>query len=183
MQIRRFAKANNRNIILFLEEHCRTKKNGGQIVNNTNLLTVQDDVESIGPGILYYYKEMPTCLLTNSSTQLGKVNGTQTLVFGIICDPQGGFSYFDTFNFAYYCLKFLHVAGQQYIVELTSSYMHFVALFLNLLCNVYLVFPVKLSAMAKEATFNRKQIRITLRFAYTKYKVQRAMFKSVTLDL
>ncbi len=40
IQIKRFAKANNRNVILFLAEHCRTKKDGDQIVNDTDLLNV-----------------------------------------------------------------------------------------------------------------------------------------------
>lgn len=37
--------------------------------------------------------------------------------------------------------------------------------------------------MAKEIKFKKKQIGITPRFAYIKYKVQGAMFKSKTLGL
>ncbi len=55
--------------------------------------------------------------------------------------------------------------------------------FPNLPHNVYPVFPIKSSVKAKGATFKRKQIGITLGFAYTKYKVQGATFKSATLDL
>ncbi len=55
--------------------------------------------------------------------------------------------------------------------------------FPNLPRNVYPVFPVKSSVMAKGATFKRKQIGITPGFAYTEYKVQGATFRSATLDL
>ncbi len=98
------------------------------MVNNTDLLNVQDGDGSIGPGILYYCKGMSAYLLTNLSTQLDKVNRARILVSGVIPNPQGNPPYFDTFNFAsYYYPSFFHTAGQQYIVELTSSYMHFVA--------------------------------------------------------
>lgn len=51
------------------------KKNGNQIVNNTNLLIIKNDEKiCIGSSILYYYKKMPTCLLTNLKTQLGIAN-------------------------------------------------------------------------------------------------------------
>lgn len=56
-------------------------------------------------------------------------------------------------------------------------------LFSNILHNVYLVFPIKSSVTAKEAIFKMKQIGITPRFAYTKYKVQGATLKSAILDL
>ncbi len=52
IQIRRFAKANNCDVIFFPAEHCRTKKDGGQIVNDTDMLNVQDGDGSIGPSIL-----------------------------------------------------------------------------------------------------------------------------------
>ena len=55
--------------------------------------------------------------------------------------------------------------------------------FPSFLHNVYLVIPIKLTVTAKRKRFNRKQINICLRFAYLKYKVQGAMFKSATLDL
>ncbi len=55
--------------------------------------------------------------------------------------------------------------------------------FPNLPHNVYPVFPVKSTVTAKETRFNRKQIGISPRFAYTEYKVQGATFKSATLDL
>lgn len=55
--------------------------------------------------------------------------------------------------------------------------------FSNLPRNVYLVFSVKLTIMTKETKLSRKQIRISLGFVYTKYKVEKATFKSATLDL
>ncbi len=76
IQIKRFAKAHNCDIIFFPAEHSRTKKDSGQTVDDTNLLTVQDGEKTcIGPGILYYYKGIPAYLLTNMNTQLGMVNG------------------------------------------------------------------------------------------------------------
>ncbi len=40
IQIKRFAKANNRDVIFFPVEYCHTKKYDGQIVNNIDLLNV-----------------------------------------------------------------------------------------------------------------------------------------------
>ena len=56
-------------------------------------------------------------------------------------------------------------------------------LFPSLLHNVYPVFLVKLTVTTKQMRLNRKQIKISLGFAYTKYKVQKVMFQSATLDL
>ncbi len=55
--------------------------------------------------------------------------------------------------------------------------------FLNLSRNVYPVFPMKSTVIAKETRLNRKQIGISPGFAYTEYKVQGATFKSLTVDL
>ena len=69
IQIKRFAKAHNRNVIHFPTKHSHEKKDGGQIVDDADLLTVQDSEETcIEPGILYYCKKMPVCLLTNMKT-------------------------------------------------------------------------------------------------------------------
>ncbi len=101
IQIKRFVKAHNRNVIFFPAEHSHTKKNGGQIVDDTDLLTVQDGERTcIGPGILYYCKGMPAYLLTNMNTQLGMVNGARILVSGVIPDLQGNTQLFDLSNFA-----------------------------------------------------------------------------------
>ncbi len=101
IQIKRFAKAHNRDVILFPTEHSCIKKDGGQIVDDTNLLTVQDgEGTCIGPGIMYYCKRMPACLLTNMNTQLDMVNGARTLVSGIIPDLQGNTQLFNLSNFA-----------------------------------------------------------------------------------
>lgn len=59
----------------------------------------------------------------------------------------------------------------------------FMVPFLSILRKVYQVFPVKLTVMTKEIRFNSKQVDISFVFDYTKYKIQRAMFKSVTLNL
>ncbi len=49
--------------------------------------------------------------------------------------------------------------------------------------NVYPVFSVKSTVTTKEIRLNTKKIGISLGFAYIKYKVQRAKFKSATFDL
>ena len=54
--------------------------------------------------------------------------------------------------------------------------------FPNLLRNVYPFFPVKSTVTAKKTRLSRKQIGISLGFAYTKYKIQEATFKFATLD-
>ena len=56
-------------------------------------------------------------------------------------------------------------------------------LFQSLPPNVYLVFLVKLIVTTKGTKLNKKQIGITPKFIYTKYKVQKAMLKSAVLDL
>ena len=58
-----------------------------------------------------------------------------------------------------------------------------IVFFPNLLFNLYLVFPVKLAIVAKKTKLNIKLMEITPGFVYTKYKVQRATFKSATLNL
>ncbi len=68
---------------------------------------------------------MPTYLLKNMNTQLGIVNGGQTLVSKIIFDPQDNILFFDLSNFANWS-NFLHMAGLQHFVKLTSSHMHIV---------------------------------------------------------
>ena len=88
--MQRFAKANNRDIILFFIQHFRTKKDDGQIVDNTKLLTVQDaDGSCIGSDLLYYYRRIPVCLLTNLSIELGMVNKAQTTVYEFIPNLEG----------------------------------------------------------------------------------------------
>ncbi len=110
IQIKLFAKAHNRDIILFLAEHSHTKKDGSQIVDNKNLLPVLDGKGTcIGSGILYYCKKMPAYLLTNINMQLSIVNGARTLVSGVIPDPQGNTQLFDLSNFANLS-SFLHTA-------------------------------------------------------------------------
>lgn len=75
IQIKQFAKANNCNIIFFPAQHSYTKKDKGQIVNDTDLLAIQDDKKiCIEPSILYYCREIFACLLTNLNTQLDMIN-------------------------------------------------------------------------------------------------------------
>lgn len=64
LQIQRFAKANNCDVILFPAQHSWMKRDSGEIVDDTDLLTVQDSKKTcIGPGLLYYYQKMSAYLL------------------------------------------------------------------------------------------------------------------------
>lgn len=55
--------------------------------------------------------------------------------------------------------------------------------FPSLPANIYPVFLVRSIVTAKNTRLNRKQVGITPGFAYTKYKIQGATFKSAVLDL
>lgn len=55
--------------------------------------------------------------------------------------------------------------------------------FSSFLPNIYLVFSIKSTVIVKKIKLNKKQIEITLKFVYIKYKAQKAMFQSVVLDL
>lgn len=110
IQIKQFAKANNRNVILFPSEYSHTKKDGSQMVDNKDLLTVQNGEKTcIWPGILYYCKKICACLLTNMNTQLGMVKKARTQVFGVIPDPQSNAQLFDLSKLSYY-YSLLHTA-------------------------------------------------------------------------
>ena len=68
----------------------RTKKEGGQVVEDRELLTIQDgEGKCLGPGLLYYCRGMPACLLSNVFTKLGIVNGARGIVQGFIPHHQG----------------------------------------------------------------------------------------------
>ena len=90
LQIKRFAQANGRDVIIFPGHHIRTKKEGGQVVEDRELLTIQDGEDKcIEPRLLYYCRGMPACLLSNVCTKLGIVNGARGIVQGFIPHPQG----------------------------------------------------------------------------------------------
>lgn len=74
---------------MFPVQHSSTKKDGDQIVNDTKLLTMQNsDGSCIGPGLLYSYRQMPSCLLTNLCIQLNIVNRARTIVYEVILNPE-----------------------------------------------------------------------------------------------
>lgn len=89
-QVECFAKANNQDIVLFFTQYFKIKRNSGQIVNNSKFLIVQNsDRNYIGPNLLYYYKKMLMCLLTNLNTLFGIINGAQIIVYRIIPNLEG----------------------------------------------------------------------------------------------
>lgn len=85
-----FAKVNNQDIILFSVQYSSIKKDGGKIVDDTDLFTMQDDNGTyISLNLLNYCKKMPACLLTNLSIQFGIVNEVQTTVYRVILNLRG----------------------------------------------------------------------------------------------
>lgn len=66
LQIEKFARANNRDIIIFPEEHYQMKKDSRNLIKHELLFEAQDgEGNCIGPGLLFYCKGMPACLLAN----------------------------------------------------------------------------------------------------------------------
>lgn len=85
MQIKHFAKANRRDIILFPTYYFRIKKDGELIVKDNQLLCIQDEEEvSVVPRLLCYCRKIPACLLSNICIKLEIVNGAQDMIEGVI---------------------------------------------------------------------------------------------------
>ena len=60
LQIERFARSQNQDILLFPAEHFRTKKDGGRIVEHEDLFNAQDgEGNCTGPGLLFTAKACP----------------------------------------------------------------------------------------------------------------------------
>lgn len=56
---------------------------------------MQDSDKSyINLDLLYYYKEMPTCLLINLSIKFNIVNGIRVIVYGIMSNFKGNYKLF-----------------------------------------------------------------------------------------
>lgn len=66
MQIKKYVHANNQNIIIFQAEYYQIKKYSSNGIQYEFLFEAQDrEKNCIGPGLLFYYKEMSACLLIN----------------------------------------------------------------------------------------------------------------------
>ena len=90
LQIERFARANNRDILIFPAEHYRLKKNGGNLVRHKLLFDAQDgEGNCTGPGLLFYCMGMPANLLANQCIPLGIVNGVRAIAIGVVPNPEG----------------------------------------------------------------------------------------------
>ena len=88
LQIERFAHSVGHNIVIFRAQHSRTKREGGKVILQKDLFSIQDgDRGATGPGLLYYCKGMPVALLTNMCTALGMVNDARSTTCGIITWP------------------------------------------------------------------------------------------------
>ena len=89
-QIKRFAQVNGQDVIFFLRQHSGTKKEGGQVVENRELLLIQDgEGNCIEPRLFFYYKGIPTCLLSNVYTKLEMLNRVWETIQGFIPHHQG----------------------------------------------------------------------------------------------
>ena len=90
LQAENFARSHNMDLILFLAEHSRNKKDGGNLIQHEDLLSVQKDKgNATGPRILYYYKGMPVMVLANQCTLLGIVNGAKITIYDVVFHLQG----------------------------------------------------------------------------------------------
>lgn len=94
LQIEKYARANNQDIIIFPAKHYRMKKDGGNLIQHESLFEAQDgEGNCTGPGLLLYCKGIPACLLANHCTPLGIVNGARAIVHGVVPNPNSkGFS-------------------------------------------------------------------------------------------
>lgn len=85
LQIEIFACTNNREIIIFLKEHYQMKKDNGNLIQHEQLFKAQDgEGNCTGPGLLLYYKGMPTCLLANQCTPLGIFNSAKAVLHRVV---------------------------------------------------------------------------------------------------
>lgn len=83
-QIYQLAKVNNCDINLFLTQHLRKEKDDGHILEDIKLPIIQyDNSLYIESSLLYNWKKIYVCLLTNLNIQVGMVIETQTIVFGL----------------------------------------------------------------------------------------------------
>ncbi len=97
LQIEIFACTNNQEIIIFLGEYYRMKKDSGNLIQHEQLFESQDgEGNYIRPGLLLYYKWMPNCLLANQCIPLDIVNGVRAIVHGVISHLNGKEISFET---------------------------------------------------------------------------------------
>ena len=101
IQIEHFARTRNQRIFIFPALHTRTNSSSA-----TNLSLRADDLLGLPdhgtkvpfPGLLLYTLSMPTMILTNICTAAGLVNGATGRTTGIIVDPTGKFSLWNTLS-------------------------------------------------------------------------------------
>jgi hypothetical protein len=76
----RYARSRHQKIFIFPARHTRRRKTKRwRDLNIDQLLELQDNSETKGPGLLMYTQDMPVIALSNVSTRLGIVNGAQGL--------------------------------------------------------------------------------------------------------
>lgn len=89
LQTQNFALSQNLDLILFLIEHSRNKKDGDNFIQHEDLLDIQEgDKNATGPDILYYCKGMPAIVLANQCTLLGIFNRTRVVLHNVVTYPK-----------------------------------------------------------------------------------------------
>lgn len=85
LQVQNFALSLNFDSFLFSIKFFRNKKDGGNFIQYEDLLNVQEDNgNATAPGILYYYKRIPTMVLVNECILLRIINRARTIFYGVI---------------------------------------------------------------------------------------------------
>ncbi len=89
LQAQNLALSQNLDLILFLAEHFRNKKDRGNLIQHEDLFGVQEgDGNATGLGILHYYKGMPAMVLANQCILLGIVNRARAILYGVVPHPK-----------------------------------------------------------------------------------------------
>ena len=61
------------------------KKNAGNLIQHELFFKAPDrEGDCTGPGLFFYYKKIPICLLANQYTLLRIVNNTKVIVYEVV---------------------------------------------------------------------------------------------------
>ncbi len=90
LQAKQFACHTGRDLIIFPAHHTDNRKNGGESIIHRDIIKIQDGEHgATGPGLLYYYKEMPYTVLADVCTPLRIVNKATIIAYGVVPHPDG----------------------------------------------------------------------------------------------
>ena len=193
LQIERFAQAQGQKIFVFPARHTRWKKaRGTRDLDVDKLLEVQDSSDVKGPGLLTYTKNMPTAVLSNISTPLGIVNGSQGRAVGVVPDADGIFLtlLLRSHTNNSYLAKFYPIDRSHILCTLPPKCILFQqqdsttnAIFPDMGSTAVPIFCSSGSVKIGNISVTRHQVPMTPAWAVTDYKVQGGTYDAITLDL